>query len=195
MADRLGSAVTLLLGVCLLALIAAAGIARAKPSAASAALNGKRPARYQVAWVPAVSRDDDPPPARTPKAPPGPWPGNHPPVGVPHPAVDARRCGVTTDVAGEQLAVLVKTSIVAGSLARGNQPFAHSGRPQDQAVKAEYEVRYGEFMEQVAGKIAALAPAAADPSMVSDEITLCVDLADLLTVTPSKWAGDMRAQP
>jgi hypothetical protein len=56
-------------------------------------------------------------------------------------------------------------------------------------------MRYGELMEQVAGRIAALAPAAANPSMVSDEITLCVDLADLLTVTPSKWAGDMRGQP
>ena len=38
----------------------------------------------------------DPPPAPTPKAPPGPWAGKHPPAGVAHPVAGARRCGVAS---------------------------------------------------------------------------------------------------
>ena len=43
-------------------------------------------------------------------------------------------------------------------------------------MEAEYETRYAGLMDQVATKLAALAPADADASMVSDEIARIVAL-------------------
>ena len=46
-----------------------------------------------------------------------------------------------------------------GSFTRGTNHFAHSGRPADTAVEAEYETRYAGLMDQVARKLADLSPA------------------------------------
>lgn len=71
----------------------------------------------------------------------------------------------------------METSIVVpGSFTSGTNHFAHSGRPADTAVEAAYETRYAGLMGQVAEKLAALAPADADASMVSDEIARIVSL-------------------
>jgi len=68
------------------------------------------------------------------------------------------------------------TIVVPGSFTSGTNHFAHSGRPEDSAVEAEYETKYAGLMEQVAGKLAALAPEGADASLVSDEIARIVAL-------------------
>jgi NAD(P)-dependent dehydrogenase (short-subunit alcohol dehydrogenase family) len=68
------------------------------------------------------------------------------------------------------------TIVVPGSFTSGTNHFAHSGRPEDTAVEGEYETKYAGLMEQVAGKLAALAPEGADASMVSDEIARIVAL-------------------
>lgn len=71
----------------------------------------------------------------------------------------------------------VETSIVVpGSFTRGTNHFAHSGKPADTDVEATYESRYAGLMDQVAQKLAALAPADADASMVSTEIARIVAL-------------------
>ncbi|QGN32550.1 SDR family oxidoreductase [Microlunatus sp. Gsoil 973] len=68
------------------------------------------------------------------------------------------------------------TIVVPGSFTSGTNHFAHAGRPADTEVEAEYESRYAGLMDQVSGKLAALFPAGADVSMVSDEITRIVAL-------------------
>jgi hypothetical protein len=71
----------------------------------------------------------------------------------------------------------VETSIVVpGSFTSGTNHFAHSGHPADTAVETEYETKYPGLIEQVAGKLAALAPEGADASLVSDEIARIVAL-------------------
>jgi hypothetical protein len=66
--------------------------------------------------------------------------------------------------------------VVPGSFTSGTNHFAHSGRPADTTVEADYETKYAGLMEQVAGKLAALAPEGTDASLVSDEIARIVAL-------------------
>ncbi|MEV4005282.1 SDR family NAD(P)-dependent oxidoreductase [Actinomadura sp. NPDC049753] len=71
----------------------------------------------------------------------------------------------------------VETSIVVpGSFTSGTNHFAHSGHPQDTAVAAEYDEKFPNLMEEVSRKLAALAPAGADASLVSEEIARIVAL-------------------
>jgi hypothetical protein len=71
----------------------------------------------------------------------------------------------------------VETSIVVpGSFTSGTNHFAHSGHPADSATEAAYGTKYPGLMEEVAQKLAALAPEGADASMVSDEIARIVAL-------------------
>ena len=79
--------------------------------------------------------------------------------------------------AGELVRWGVETSIVVpGSFTKGTNHFSHSGRPADTIVEAAYEAKYARLMDQVATKLAALSPADADASMVSDEIAHIVAL-------------------
>ena len=71
----------------------------------------------------------------------------------------------------------VETSIVApGSFTRGTNHFSHSGTAADSAVADAYERHYAGLVDQVGQKLAALSPADADASMVSDEIARIVAL-------------------
>ena len=105
--------------------------------------------------------------------------GGTPPYLAPYFAAKAGMDSLAVSYAGELARWGIETSIVVpGSFTRGTNHFAHSGRPADAAVEAAYETRYAGLMDQVATKLAALAPADADASLVSEEIARIVALPE-----------------
>lgn len=103
--------------------------------------------------------------------------GGTPPYLAPYFAAKAAMDSLAVSYAAELARWGVETSIVVpGSFTSGTNHFAHSGRPDDTAVEAEYETRYAGLMDQVAGKLAALAPEGVSASLVSDEIARIVAL-------------------
>lgn len=103
--------------------------------------------------------------------------GGTPPYLAPYFAAKAGMDSLAVSYAGELARWGVQTSIVVpGSFTSGTNHFAHSGRPADTAVEAEYGTRYAGLVEQVADKLAALAPEDADASLVADEIARIVAL-------------------
>ena len=105
--------------------------------------------------------------------------GGTPPYISPYFAAKAAMDSLAVSYAGELARWGVETSIVVpGSFTSGTNHFLHSGRPADAAVAAEYEAKYAGLIEQVSEKLAALSPADADASWVSDEIARIVALPD-----------------
>ncbi|MFD5730645.1 SDR family oxidoreductase [Streptomyces sp. NPDC058368] len=103
--------------------------------------------------------------------------GGTPPYLAPYFAAKAAMDSLAVSYAAELARWGIKTTIVVpGSFTSGTNHFAHSGRPSDTSVEAEYAAKYPGLMDQVAGKLAALAPEGADASMVSDEIARIVAL-------------------
>ncbi|NII70688.1 SDR family oxidoreductase [Microbacterium ulmi] len=103
--------------------------------------------------------------------------GGTPPYLSPYFAAKAGMDSLAISYAAELARWGVETTIVVpGSFTSGTNHFAHSGRPADRTVEAEYETKYAGLMDQVSGKLAALAPEGADASMVSDEIVRIVAL-------------------
>jgi len=105
--------------------------------------------------------------------------GGTPPYLAPYFAAKAGMDSLAVSYAGELARWGVETSIVVpGSFTRGTNHFAHAGHPAYDAVAAAYETRYAGLMDQVAEKLAALAPDDAEASLVSDEIARIVALPD-----------------
>jgi NAD(P)-dependent dehydrogenase (short-subunit alcohol dehydrogenase family) len=103
--------------------------------------------------------------------------GGTPPYLAPYFAAKAGMDSLAVSYAGELVRWGVETSIIVpGSFTSGTNHFAHSGRPDDATVEAEYETRYAGLMDQVAAKLAALAPEGASASLVSDEIARIIAL-------------------
>ncbi|MGJ6969728.1 SDR family NAD(P)-dependent oxidoreductase [Streptosporangium sp. G11] len=103
--------------------------------------------------------------------------GGTPPYLAPYFAAKAGMDSLAVSYAAELARWGVETSIVVpGSFTSGTNHFAHSGHPADAAIEAEYETKYPDLMDQVAQKLAALAPEGADASLVSDEIARIVAL-------------------
>ncbi|MGW5591281.1 SDR family oxidoreductase [Streptomyces sp. NPDC003857] len=103
--------------------------------------------------------------------------GGTPPYLAPYFAAKAGMDSLAVSYAGELARWGVETSIIVpGSFTSGTNHFTHSGRPDDTAVEAEYETRYAGLMDQVATKLAALAPEGATASLVSDEIARIIAL-------------------
>jgi NAD(P)-dependent dehydrogenase (short-subunit alcohol dehydrogenase family) len=103
--------------------------------------------------------------------------GGTPPYLAPYFAAKSAMDSLAVSYAAELARWGVETSIVVpGSFTNGTNHFAHSGRPVDTPVEADYETKYEGLMEQVSDKLAALAPEGAEASMVSDEITRIVAL-------------------
>ncbi|MFD2795543.1 SDR family NAD(P)-dependent oxidoreductase [Promicromonospora vindobonensis] len=103
--------------------------------------------------------------------------GGTPPYLAPYFAAKAGMDSLAVSYAGELARWGVETSIVVpGSFTSGTNHFAHAGHPADGDVEAAYETRYAGLMDQVAEKLAALAPEGADASLVSDEIARIVAL-------------------
>lgn len=103
--------------------------------------------------------------------------GGTPPYLAPYFAAKAGMDSLAVSYAGELARWGVETSIIVpGSFTSGTNHFAHSGRPDDTTVEAAYETRYAGLMDQVAAKLAALAPEGASASLVSDEIARIIAL-------------------
>jgi NAD(P)-dependent dehydrogenase (short-subunit alcohol dehydrogenase family) len=103
--------------------------------------------------------------------------GGTPPYLAPYFAAKAGMDSLAVSYAAELARWGVETSIVVpGSFTSGTNHFAHAGHPADTAVEAEYETKYPGLIDQVAGKLAALAPEGAEASLVSDEIARIVAL-------------------
>ena len=103
--------------------------------------------------------------------------GGTPPYLAPYFAAKAGMDSLAVSYAAELARFGVETSIVVpGSFTSGTNHFAHSGRAADAEVEAAYETKYAGLMDQVASKLAALAPEGADASLVSDEIARIVAL-------------------
>jgi NAD(P)-dependent dehydrogenase (short-subunit alcohol dehydrogenase family) len=101
--------------------------------------------------------------------------GGTPPYLSPYFAAKAGMDSLAVSYAAELARWGVETSIVVpGSFTSGTNHFAHAGHPADTAVEAEYEAKYPGLIEQVAEKLAALAPEGAEASLVSDEIARIV---------------------
>ena len=103
--------------------------------------------------------------------------GGTPPYLAPYFAAKAGMDSLAVSYAAELARWGVETTImVPGSFTSGTNHFAHSGRPADTEIEADYETKYAGLMEQVSQKLAALAPEGADASLVSDEIARIVAL-------------------
>ncbi|MGW3285221.1 SDR family oxidoreductase [Streptomyces sp. NPDC001002] len=103
--------------------------------------------------------------------------GGTPPYLAPYFAAKAAMDSLAVSYAAELARWGVETTIVVpGSFTSGTNHFAHSGRPADKDIEAEYETKYAGLVGQVAEKLAALAPEGAEASLVSDEITRIVGL-------------------
>lgn len=105
--------------------------------------------------------------------------GGTPPYLAPYFAAKAGMDSLAVSYADELARWDIETSIVVpGSFTSGTNHFAHAGRPADTAVEAAYDTKYAGLMDQIAAKLAALAPADAHASMVSDEIARIVALPE-----------------
>ncbi|MEZ0074695.1 SDR family oxidoreductase [Planotetraspora sp. GP83] len=103
--------------------------------------------------------------------------GGTPPYLAPYFAAKAAMDSLAVSYAAELARWGVETSIVVpGSFTSGTNHFAHSGHPADRTIEAQYEEKYPGLIEQVAQKLASLAPEGADASLVSDEIARIVAL-------------------
>ncbi|WP_326567794.1 SDR family oxidoreductase [Amycolatopsis rhabdoformis] len=103
--------------------------------------------------------------------------GGTPPYLAPYFAAKAGMDALAVSYSTELTRWGIETSIVVpGAFTSGTNHFAHSGRPADDGVVAEYETKYAGLMEQVSGKLAALEPTDADASSVSAEIARIVGL-------------------
>ncbi|WP_329457299.1 SDR family NAD(P)-dependent oxidoreductase [Streptomyces sp. NBC_01497] len=102
--------------------------------------------------------------------------GGTPPYLAPYFAAKAAMDAFAVSYAAELARFNIETSIVVpGAFTSGTDHFVTGGHPAQQDVVAQYEQRYAGMMEQVSERLAALAPANADVSLVADAIVRIVD--------------------
>ncbi|GLY17166.1 short-chain dehydrogenase/reductase [Kineosporia sp. NBRC 101677] len=103
--------------------------------------------------------------------------GGHPPFLAPYFAAKAAMDALAESYAGELIRFGIDTTIVVpGAFTSGTNHFAHAGRPEDQATEAAYAPLYGELLNDLPQRLAALIPADADAQSVADEIVRVIDL-------------------
>jgi NAD(P)-dependent dehydrogenase (short-subunit alcohol dehydrogenase family) len=97
--------------------------------------------------------------------------GGTPPYLGPYFAAKAGEDALAVSYAAELSRFGIDTTIVVpGSFTAGTNHFAHAGHAADEQVAAAYEAHYGGLMDQVAEKLAELAPPDADPRQVAEAI-------------------------
>jgi len=102
--------------------------------------------------------------------------GGTPPYLAPYFAAKAAMDALAVSYAAELARFDIETTIVVpGAFTSGTDHFATGGHPSEGAVLPAYEERYAGLMDQVAQRLAALAPANADVSLVADAIVEVVD--------------------
>ena len=103
--------------------------------------------------------------------------GGTPPYLAPYFAAKAGMDALAVSYAAELARFGIETTIVVpGSFTSGTNHFAHSGRPADDAVVAEYDALYPNLMEQIGRRLTELAPADAD---VGDVAAAIVDVVEM----------------
>jgi NAD(P)-dependent dehydrogenase (short-subunit alcohol dehydrogenase family) len=103
--------------------------------------------------------------------------GGTPPYLAPYFAAKAAEDSLAVSYAAELARFGIDSTIVVpGSFTTGTNHFAHAGHAGDGDVVAAYESRYAGLVEQVAERLAELAPADADPAEVAREIVRVVGL-------------------
>ncbi|MFJ6569740.1 SDR family oxidoreductase [Streptomyces sp. NPDC091292] len=101
--------------------------------------------------------------------------GGTPPYLAPYFAAKSAMDALAVSYAAELARFDIETTIVVpGSFTSGTQHFATGGHPADQTVVPAYEAVYAGLMDQVAQRLADLAPADADVSQVADAIVQVV---------------------
>ena len=102
--------------------------------------------------------------------------GGTPPYLAPYFAAKAAMDALAVSYAGELARFNIETTIVVpGSFTSGTNHFATGGHPADQETVKAYEERYAGLMEQVSQRLAEIAPADANVSMVADAVVEVVD--------------------
>ncbi len=103
--------------------------------------------------------------------------GGTPPYLAPYFAAKAAEDALAVSSAAELARFGIDTVIIVpGSFTTGTNHFANAGHPADPRVAEAYEGLYGGLMDQVARKLADLAPADADPAEVAWAIVRMVDI-------------------
>ncbi len=102
--------------------------------------------------------------------------GGTPPYLGPYFAAKAAEDSLAVSYAAELARFGIDTVIVVpGSFTTGTNHFAHAGHPADAKTERAYQDRYAGLMDQVAARLAELAPADADPHQVAVRIGEVVD--------------------
>jgi NAD(P)-dependent dehydrogenase (short-subunit alcohol dehydrogenase family) len=102
--------------------------------------------------------------------------GGTPPYLAPYFAAKAAMDALAVGYAAELARFGIETSIIVpGAFTSGTNHFAHSGRPADAQVVADYDAVYPQLMEQVGKRLAELAPPGADVADVARAIVRVVD--------------------
>jgi NAD(P)-dependent dehydrogenase (short-subunit alcohol dehydrogenase family) len=103
--------------------------------------------------------------------------GGTPPYLAPYFAAKAAEDSLAVSYAAELARFGIDTTIIVpGSFTHGTNHFANAGHPADEDVAAAYETRYAGLIDQVAEKLAELAPADTDPEEVARAIVRVVDM-------------------
>jgi NAD(P)-dependent dehydrogenase (short-subunit alcohol dehydrogenase family) len=103
--------------------------------------------------------------------------GGTPPYLAPYFAAKAAEDSLAVSYASELARFGIDTTIIVpGSFTTGTNHFAHAGAPRDAETAAAYEARYAGLVDQVAARLAQLAPDSADPTEVARQIVRIVDL-------------------
>ncbi|TDO44823.1 NADP-dependent 3-hydroxy acid dehydrogenase YdfG [Kribbella sp. VKM Ac-2571] len=103
--------------------------------------------------------------------------GGTPPYLAPYFAAKAAEDSLAVSYAAELARFGIDTTIVVpGSFTTGTNHFAHAGHAADAETAAAYDARYAGLMDQVAARLAELAPSSADPTEVARQIVRVVDL-------------------
>jgi NAD(P)-dependent dehydrogenase (short-subunit alcohol dehydrogenase family) len=103
--------------------------------------------------------------------------GGTPPYLAPYFAAKAAEDALAVSYAAELARFGIDTTIIVpGSFTTGTNHFAHAGHAADAEVAAAYDARYAGLMDQVAARLAELAPSDADPAEVARQIARVVDL-------------------
>jgi NAD(P)-dependent dehydrogenase (short-subunit alcohol dehydrogenase family) len=103
--------------------------------------------------------------------------GGTPPYLAPYFAAKAAEDSLAVSYAAELARFGIETTIVVpGSFTTGTNHFAHAGHPEDTETVAAYETRYAGLMDQVASRLAELAPSDADPTEVARQIARVVGM-------------------
>ncbi|MHA6759537.1 SDR family oxidoreductase [Streptacidiphilus sp. PAMC 29251] len=103
--------------------------------------------------------------------------GGCPPFLAPYFGAKAAMDAIAVSYAAELIRFGIETSIIVpGAFTSGTNHFAHAGSPGDTARAAAYDARYGDLIDGLDARLAALVPPDSDAEDVAKAIAQVVDL-------------------